>query len=182
MTRQARGGLATASGLVTIVGIASGNPYWVLFGVVALIVVGLTELWWRWGGVGLEYRRVLSSTTATCGDVVDCTIEVTNRKLLPMPWVDVTDDWPAALVPERVRSRGSGWYRRWGSAAESPEAIGEAGLPPPEKPPAQPLPEKPPPQPLPRCDGRGAIGPPSPWEATRMTWLSRPIVNRSRNV
>ena len=139
MTRQARGGLATASGLVTIVGIASGNPYWVLFGVVALIVVGLTEMWWRWGGVGLEYRRLLTSTSATCGDIVECTIEVTNRKLLPMPWVDVTDDWPSALVPERVRSRGRGWYRRWGSAAESPQegsgltpaAIGEAGLPPP---------------------------------------------------
>ena len=111
MTRQARGGLATGSGLVTIVGIASGNLYWVLFGVVALIVLGLTEMWWRWGGVGLEYRRALSSTTATCGDIVECTIEVTNRKLLPMPWVDVTDDWPSALVPERVRSRKRGLYR-----------------------------------------------------------------------
>ena len=90
---------------MTVIGIASGNPYWVLFGVVALIVIGLADMWWRWGGVGLEYRRVLATTTASCGDVVQCTIEVTNRKLLPMPWVDVIDEWPSALVPDRVRTR-----------------------------------------------------------------------------
>ena len=58
-----------ALSLVTVIGIASGNPYWVLFGVVALIVIGLADMWWRWGGVGLEYRRVLATTTASCGDV-----------------------------------------------------------------------------------------------------------------
>ena len=81
-------------------------PYWVLFGVIALIVVGLAEAWWRWGGVGLEYRRHFAAPTASCGDVVECTVEVTNRKLLPMPWLDVTDDWPSALVPDRIRARG----------------------------------------------------------------------------
>jgi uncharacterized protein (DUF58 family) len=111
VTPQARGGIASAAGIVTLVGIASGNPYWVLFGVIALIVIGLAEAWWRWGSLGLEYRRVLAASTATCGDIVDCTIDVTNRKLLPMPWVDVWDDWPSALVPDRVRARKVGLFR-----------------------------------------------------------------------
>ena len=97
MTRQARGASASAAALVTIIGIGTGNPYWVLFGVIALIVVGLAEAWWRWGGVGLEYRRHFAAPTASCGDVVECTVEVTNRKLLPMPWLDVTDDWPSEI-------------------------------------------------------------------------------------
>lgn len=105
MTRQSRGTLGAASAFVAVVGIASGNTYWVLFGVIALIVIGLVELWWRWGGVGLEYRRILGAESATCGDTVECVIEVTNRKVLPMPWVDVVDDWPSALVPDRVRAR-----------------------------------------------------------------------------
>jgi len=106
VTRQARSASASAAALVTIIGIGTGNPYWVLFGVIALIVVGLAEAWWRWGGVGLEYRRHFAAPTASCGDVVECTVEVTNRKLLPMPWLDVTDDWPSALVPDRIRARG----------------------------------------------------------------------------
>jgi uncharacterized protein (DUF58 family) len=105
VTRPARGSLAVAAGFVTAIGIAFGNTYWVLFGVIALLVLGQVEMWWRWGGVGLEYRRVFAAKTATCGDVIDCTIEVTNRKLLPMPWIDVVDDWPSALVPDRVRLR-----------------------------------------------------------------------------
>jgi len=106
VTRQTRSASASATALVTIIGIGTGNPYWVLFGVIALLVVGLAEAWWRWGGVGLEYRRHLAAPSATCGDVVECTVEITNRKLLPMPWVDVTDDWPSALVPDRIRARG----------------------------------------------------------------------------
>ena len=81
MTRQSRGTLGAASAFVAVVGIASGNTYWVLFGVIALIVIGLVELWWRWGGVGLEYRRILGAESATCGDTVECVIEVTNRKV-----------------------------------------------------------------------------------------------------
>ncbi len=109
MSRQARGWSATVTGIAVLVGISIGNPFWVLFGTIALIVIGLAEAWWRWGGVGLEYRRTLAATTATCGDTIDCVIEVTNRKVLPMPWVDVADDWPSALLPDRARGRHRGW-------------------------------------------------------------------------
>ena len=112
MTRQARSASASAAALVTVIGIGTGNPYWVLFGVIALLVVGLADAWWRWGGVGLEYRRHLGAPSATCGDVVECTVEITNRKLFPMPWVDVIDDWPAALLPERMRTRGRRFVAR----------------------------------------------------------------------
>ncbi|NBT19059.1 MAG: hypothetical protein EBT00_09830 [Proteobacteria bacterium] len=91
--------------MALVIGIIITDPIWVLFSTIALLVLGLAEAWWRWGATGIEYRRILSSRTLSCGDTLECVIEVTNRKLLPMPWLDTSDDWPAALMPATARHR-----------------------------------------------------------------------------
>jgi len=114
VTRQSRGTGAALCGVALVIGIIITDPIWVLFSTIALLVLGLAEAWWRWGATGIEYRRILSSRTLSCGDTLECVIEVTNRKLLPMPWLDTSDDWPAALMPATARhqtSRANWWQR-----------------------------------------------------------------------
>ena len=114
MTRQSRGTGAALCGVALVIGITITDPIWVLFSTIALLVLGLAEAWWRWGATGIEYRRILSSRTLSCGDNLECVIEVTNRKLLPMPWLDTSDDWPAALMPATARHQTirANWWQR----------------------------------------------------------------------
>ncbi len=132
MTRQSRGTGAALCGVALVIGIIIADPIWVLFSTIALLVLGLAETWWRWGATGVEYRRILSSQALSCGDTLECIVEVTNRKLLPMPWLDTFDDWPAALMPATARhqtSRANWWQRgRDITVVGDPEVPGEQPL------------------------------------------------------
>lgn len=63
---------------------------------------GLSRLWGRYCLDGVEYRRGLSRRQVTFGETVALDVEIVNRKLLPLPWLDVTDELPAALPPAKV--------------------------------------------------------------------------------
>src|SRR5512133_222244 len=64
----------------------------------ALLVAGLiSKLWERYALVRLEYRRHLSRTRVPFGEDVELQVEVVNRKLLPLSWLEVDDELPAAL-------------------------------------------------------------------------------------
>ena len=126
MTRQSRGTGAALCSFALVIGILITDPIWILFSTIALLVLGLAEAWWRWGATGIEYRRILSSRTLSCGDTLECVIEVTNRKLLPMPWLDTSDDWPAALMPATARhrqSRANWWQQSRDIPTESAQGV-----------------------------------------------------------
>jgi len=72
----------------------------VLFFAGATLALALT-LSWVWGRYcldGLTYRRTFGSPTVAFGDDVTLTIEIVNRKLLPLPWLDIADELPTALT------------------------------------------------------------------------------------
>lgn len=55
---------------------------------------------WTWNSLslfGLHYRRSFSETRAFLGETIELTLEVSNRKLLPVTWLQITDIFPASL-------------------------------------------------------------------------------------
>src|SRR5262249_12501805 len=57
------------------------------------------SLYWNHRALdALDYRRLLSHRRAMWGDTVTVTVEVENKKWLPLPWLRVDDEVPAAAV------------------------------------------------------------------------------------
>lgn len=62
-----------------------------------LLALGLSWVWGRYCLDRVVYRRRFGSAAVSFGDEVTLTIEVTNRKPLPLPWLEIADEVPAAL-------------------------------------------------------------------------------------
>ena len=81
------------------------EPLLFLIGCILLLVAGISYLWQRYCLNGLSYERTLGQTRAFFGERVPLTVEVTNRKPLPLAWVEVEDTIPGGelrLEPAHV--------------------------------------------------------------------------------
>jgi uncharacterized protein (DUF58 family) len=79
----------------------------------ALSAVVVTRVWSWLCLKGVTCERRLSVHRAFPGDEVLLTLRVVNRKILPLPWVEIQDQMPASLVPEATP----------GDAAEEPGVV-----------------------------------------------------------
>jgi len=112
--------------VLILLGILFGAPEVVLVGLLALLAVGITELWTRFGLRRLHYERTLQRDRTVWGEDVPLDMAVWNDKLLPVPWVAVDDGVSSGLVVRdeplttnavsgavTFRSRWTvGWYER----------------------------------------------------------------------
>lgn len=89
--------------LLLAVGVAvhSGGPF--LIGAVVLLGAGASFLSHRYALHNVEFTRVFTPRRAFFGEDVTLTLEVTNRKPLPLAWLEVTDELPDSLIPRRGR-------------------------------------------------------------------------------
>lgn len=83
-------GAATGLGLI-VAGAVLGAPGLVAVGVVIELVWLLRTLWSRFGLRSLTYERRLDASRAAIGDEIGVELTVRNRKLLPVPWLQVED-------------------------------------------------------------------------------------------
>jgi uncharacterized protein (DUF58 family) len=74
-----------------------------LLALTLLLAAGLSRIWERYCLDGLEFRRHLSHRRTAFGDVVEIELEIVNRKLLPLAWLEIEDEIPRALQPLRGR-------------------------------------------------------------------------------
>jgi uncharacterized protein (DUF58 family) len=73
-----------------------------------MVTIGLSWLWSRFSLVDLEYDRKLHYFRGFPGENIDCQIEVQNKKLLPLGWLEIKDKWPRAVEPiKEVELSGS---------------------------------------------------------------------------
>ncbi len=83
-------------------------PIALLFDVDALLVISaflltVVPMAWWWNRRSLNrviYERTLSERRAFPGEVVGLTLCITNRKLLPLGWLSIEDQWSLALPLE----------------------------------------------------------------------------------
>lgn len=72
----------------------------------ALLLVGLgARAWAALGFARLRYSRKPSHARAFAGDALVLESVLANPRLLPLPWLEVWEQLPAALQPEGVRER-----------------------------------------------------------------------------
>ena len=76
----------------------------VLMAVGSLVIVsgGLARLWSRLSLERVGYERTFNETRAFVGETIEVGLHVVNRKLLPVPWVEVNDEFPQGLPLEGV--------------------------------------------------------------------------------
>lgn len=70
-----------------------------LFALAACILTVIPVSWW-WRRVSLrnvEYERMFDKRRAFPGETVEMAVQITNRKLLPLSWLEISDEIPMAL-------------------------------------------------------------------------------------
>lgn len=68
----------------------------VLLGLV-LSAAGLAKLWSRFSLVGVSCQRMLSEQRVFPGEHIELRLRLVNRKLLPLPWIQMDDEIPLKL-------------------------------------------------------------------------------------
>lgn len=87
---------------IVLLGMALRERAVTLLGVIPLVTAGGSWLWARYSLTGVEYHRELADDRVFSGDTVRMHIRVTNRKLLPLAWLDIEDSMADRL---RIRER-----------------------------------------------------------------------------
>jgi uncharacterized protein (DUF58 family) len=68
-----------------------------LLGLLLLVVSFVGALWNRYALRRVTYERQTEPRRAFIGEIVDLTLTVENRKLLPVGWMRIDDEWPEEL-------------------------------------------------------------------------------------
>lgn len=82
-------------------------PLLVVVGALALIVVGVTDIWATFCLRRLRYERHFSEQRALFGEHLTLSLVIENAKLLPLPWVEVEDTVPRSLPISGLQPRVS---------------------------------------------------------------------------
>lgn len=64
-----------------------------------LAAVAFCRLWSRFVMDNLSYRRIFHHKRGFPGEDIEVSINILNKKWLPMTWVQVEDEWPTAFAP-----------------------------------------------------------------------------------
>src|ERR1041384_5827228 len=83
--------------LLLLLAIIARQGLLVLLLTLVLLATGMAALWSRWALRRVFYDRQLSHTRAFVGDEVELTIRIENRKLLPLPSLQVRERVSTAL-------------------------------------------------------------------------------------
>lgn len=78
--------------------ILQSNPLIVL----AVLLLTIIPMAWAWNRVSLwrvSYDRQLSENRVFVGETVDLGVRVGNRKILPLAWIKIDDQFPSILTP-----------------------------------------------------------------------------------
>ena len=90
-----------AAGVLLVIGLTSQQVPLILVSLLFLLTSGVCRMWNRCCLSRLEYRRRLSSRRVFFGEDVYLEIAVSNRKPLPLPWIEIKDEIPPEVtLPE----------------------------------------------------------------------------------
>src|SRR2546421_2853050 len=70
----------------------------IVVGLLVLVVIGTTDIWYTYCLRQLHYQRQFSEQRVLFGDQVTLSLTVENAKLLPLPWLEVEDTIPRVLT------------------------------------------------------------------------------------
>ena len=68
------------------------------------MLIAVARLWARYCLDRVEYSHSLNTYRAFAGEEIQLTTEVTNRKFLPLPWIQISDELPQDVAPLQGRT------------------------------------------------------------------------------
>lgn len=87
------------AGLFILLGLLLKGEGLIALAACLLTVLPVAWLWNHWSLQGLEYRRYLDRQRVFPGETVEITLEVINRKPLPLSWLRFQDEFPLSVAP-----------------------------------------------------------------------------------
>jgi uncharacterized protein (DUF58 family) len=83
-----------------VIGMIMKEPFLITLTTALFVTIGVAWWWQTRSLVGVNYRRWFHYTRGFPGEQIKLQIEAENRKLLPISWLRVQDDWERAVGPE----------------------------------------------------------------------------------
>jgi uncharacterized protein (DUF58 family) len=81
--------------LILLLSLLLRMPMLIVAGLLVIVLGGVPDLWYRYCLAGVTVRRTFSVRRAEIGDEVTLALAIENRKLLPLPRLEVEDEVPA---------------------------------------------------------------------------------------
>ncbi len=94
--------------ILVFIGLVASQGLLLVVGSLVIIIWLTAKFWDRFAFLDVTHERSLSRSRAFIGDTVDYTITLTNKKILPLIWVDLQDTFPSDLDLPGASLRGSG--------------------------------------------------------------------------
>jgi uncharacterized protein (DUF58 family) len=88
------------AGIVVIVGVATGNGALAVLGFAVALACGAAVLWSRYSLRRVSYERVIPEDRAFPGEEIPVTLRLSNRKPLPLSWIEVRDAFPETMIDQ----------------------------------------------------------------------------------
>ncbi len=105
--REEREGMFTdvwywLAGIFVLIGLLTKENGFMALAACLLTVIPLAYGWNHWSLKRLDYRRRFDRQRVFPGETVMMTLEVTNRKFLPLSWVRFEDEFPLSIDPQEI--------------------------------------------------------------------------------
>ena len=101
-------GVAFAAILLLLIGTFLEVPVAVILSIVVIMIEAVRQVWTRFGLSGVSYRRRLGRNRIGWGEEIPVTVEIWNRKRLPLAWLRADDAaTPGVVVRERELALGT---------------------------------------------------------------------------
>ena len=85
---------------LVVAGLVTLNAVLVVLGFALAIACGGAMLWARYALRRVAYERIVPEDHAFAGETVGVTLRITNRKPLPLPWIEVHEQFPETLIAD----------------------------------------------------------------------------------
>ena len=92
------------TGMLILLGVFLEAPALSVLSAFLLTLFPVARWWSRRVLRDVAYQRELLHTRAFPGETVQMTVQIDNRKLLPVPWLRIWDELPRAVSPVEVES------------------------------------------------------------------------------
>ncbi|MEK7777789.1 MAG: DUF58 domain-containing protein, partial [Chloroflexota bacterium] len=98
--------------VMVLAGAPLGSAPLLMAGSLILVLAAVSNLWANYSLARVEYHHSLSSYHAFTGEELLFSTRLTNRKFLPLPWVQVTDEIPKEVRPVQGRTIPAPYHGR----------------------------------------------------------------------
>ncbi len=84
--------------LMVLIGVVGQQGGMLMLAILLSTIIPVAWLWNRYALRRLEYTRTLSAQRVFMGETVDLMLQVTNRKILPLAWLRIEDEFPVRVT------------------------------------------------------------------------------------